>query len=200
MSVEISLLKIKNRISNIIETAIDEKHMRMIAEFGRQLVVNRSMLGGLVDGDKRLNNPKFSPFYKKFREINADSLHSRTTPSKSNVTFSGQLLDSIQVTKVTKTQAVISAVGDRKPYKVFTLFPYTKPANGKKGATGVININGKLYKKSNKKYTQKKIISNTKLLMYLAKQGRRIMGFTKAEQSQLIKEFKRQFTDILKKI
>jgi hypothetical protein len=200
MSVDLNLMKMQKRLMNIIDKAMDASHMKMIAEYARDLVVKRSMLGKLYAGERKINNPKFSPFYQAFRKVNSDSLHSRTTVGKSNVTFSGQLLDSIQVTKATKSEAIISAVGKRAPYKTFSLWPYKAPLKKTKSKAKIIKVGDKLYRLSDKKYTQKKTITNEQLLKYLNKQGRTIMGLTKPEKSQLIKAFKRQFTDILNKI
>lgn len=199
MSVELSLLQFSKRINNLIDKAVSAEQMKMIATMARQLIFNRAMLGKTLEGELTPRMPKFSAFYLAFRKVNTDSLHQRTVPSKSNVTFSGQLLDAIKVKSVTAKEAIIGVDDPRQPYKVYTLFPYKKPKKGSANPT-IIKVGNKLYVKSKRKYTSKNKITNSQLLMYLAKKGRRIMGLSKAEQSQLVKEFRRQFTDLLAKI
>jgi len=89
-----------------IGNLVTRKDMRAVGELSVALIVNRTRSGrgvkspgGNVSGLKSLSEQ-----YILFRQRNRIRLSNTTSPSKSNLTFSGQMLESISVLKVSKVK------------------------------------------------------------------------------------------------
>jgi len=135
-----------NRIKSSESLLLDigEKTVELTKAF------NRSGKSPAENGGK---HPKNSDAWENRKE----ALTKTNTPSEfyqrglSNVTFTGQLLESIEILKIDKknSSVTIDATGPRKPYK---------------------NLNGSL---------QKNTPDNSKLVEYLKEKGRIIFGINK---------------------
>lgn len=89
--------KIIKKLEKSVKEAIDKSALVDVGRFARDIVVKRTRLGYGVDRDfaqkKRL--ARLSPNYVKRRKM-FDGLSQNTTPTRSNLTLTGQMLDSIE--------------------------------------------------------------------------------------------------------
>lgn len=106
--------KIKELFANIVkkvERASGGLNLDPYAKEYADRIKRRTRLGNGLDetkrGAKRKKLKKLSEKYKKKRKRNKSELSSETSPSKSNLTYSGQLLDSI------------TGKGDKKKIQIF---------------------------------------------------------------------------------
>lgn len=120
--------KIKKRIEATFEESLKAPTQLAIAQFALDLIVKRTRLGYGVDenfGSKskfpaHKNEAKPGYSYIRFRKSFVD-LSDTTSPTKSNLTLTGQLLLSVQVTKARDGQIVIQPTGKRKEGKLTNL-------------------------------------------------------------------------------
>ena len=105
------------KLEKTVEETISKAALKDVGVFARDLVVKRTRLGYGVQKDlaskKRL--AKLSPRYVKRRKM-FDELSENTSPSRSNLTLTGQMLDSITV-KVSKGSFEIKPTGKRRDGK-----------------------------------------------------------------------------------
>ena len=84
------LLKYKKKIK-------DQKIFKEVGEFAKDIVVERTQQDGkILNGEGLKKNPGLSESYKKKRKKMA--LSANTSPARSNLTKTGQMLDSLVVT------------------------------------------------------------------------------------------------------
>lgn len=109
-----SLRNVMRRIEQSIDEAIQPQHMIPVAEHAVDLIVKRTRLGYGVDRQfgskqalKRLSDP-----YKEFRK-RFSGLSDATSPGKSNLTLTGQMLDSVKVIRATKGKIHFGPTGNR---------------------------------------------------------------------------------------
>lgn len=106
-----ALKKIVSRLSKTLDQAVSQKEMRALGEFTLDLIVKRTLLGyGVKEnfGVKAKLKP-LSTRYKAFRRTYS-GLSGKTTATKSNLTLTGEMLDSM-VIKGIKGKAVIQPSG-----------------------------------------------------------------------------------------
>lgn len=107
-----------SRLEGVVEETINQKAMRPLGEFIAELIRKRTRLGYGVDRDygqkTKLKSLKAS--YKKFRGYadEAGFLSSNTSQGKSNLTLTGQLLDSYGIIKVSRSLVAIGPKGTRR--------------------------------------------------------------------------------------
>ena len=112
--------KFESNLRRALRTLASPSYMKEIGEKARELIYNRTKLGDSVEetGGEKKKLKKLSPSYKDQRAgkvafitkkaksgnvvipiipKNKPSLHGTTTAGKSNLTFTGQMLDSIKV-------------------------------------------------------------------------------------------------------
>jgi hypothetical protein len=117
-----ALAKVFNKISKAVKRTVDNKELQR--NIGNFLVtdIRRSAERGFIinpsDTGKLKRNPALAKSTKKKRkEIAAYNKTAATfSPNKSNLTFSGQYLQSI-VAVVKRGFIIVSARGSRKPYR-----------------------------------------------------------------------------------
>jgi hypothetical protein len=104
---------IVKRLEKSVKEAINRKALIDVGVFATDLIVKRTRLGYGVkkDYDSKEKLAKLSPNYVKQRKM-FDGLHSLTRPNKSNLTRTGQMLDSI-ASKVKSNVIEITATGTR---------------------------------------------------------------------------------------
>jgi hypothetical protein len=110
-------IDLKNFVDKLYETfdGMQSKAVRTsLAEESIGYITIRTRLGYGVERDEA---PKgklkpLSPNYIKFRSRYQD-LYGLTTPKKSNLTLTGQLLNSLKIKKTTQTQIIIGPSGKR---------------------------------------------------------------------------------------
>lgn len=88
--------------------ALSKKYVRF-RELSSEFIHRTNKKGKLVKTKKK--NERFDVLKSKNKPTLNDKI---TRPAMSNLTFTGQLLDSLEVTRVVKGQAVIEPTGDRK--------------------------------------------------------------------------------------
>ena len=115
MSVKVDLKQFRTTLDKVFTEVTSQKNMREFGEYAVDRIVKRTRLGKGVD--ERGGDPKplkaLSESYKKKRRT-SEELSSTTRPGKSNLTFTGQLLDSIKVITIKAGSVLISATGRRK--------------------------------------------------------------------------------------
>lgn len=105
------------------ETAVEMLRTRTRLGYGvRQTRGKREKLKPLADSTKRVRAGKLAFFkqrgvtvpYEPDLEENKAKLHPLTRPAKSNLTMTGQMLDSFKVISVTNGKVIIGPSGSRK--------------------------------------------------------------------------------------
>lgn len=116
-SVKQQIDKLANKIATSINQTVDSNFMREVGEETKRLIYLRTKLGYGVksQGGVRSKLKPLSPFYVELRKlIQKDGLLDGTTsPKKSNLTFSGQLLKSIKVKKAQDGRVWVGPIGYR---------------------------------------------------------------------------------------
>lgn len=107
--------KFTDKIKNQLKVSISPQVMRKLSEFALSLIVKRSRLGFGVKENfgTRFKFPRLSDSYIQQRK-RFKGLSFTTSPSKSNITRTGQLLLSMKVTTVKAGQFTIEPTGKRR--------------------------------------------------------------------------------------
>jgi len=110
VSVDNDVRRVFNRIIKHVGDTVTNKKMKALGEFALELIVKRTRLGYGVrkNNAKRRRLRQLSPGYVKFRRDNRRDLDKTTTPKKSNLTLTGQMLRSMKVTRVRKASVLIA--------------------------------------------------------------------------------------------
>lgn len=106
------LNKIIKKLEKQLDVSIAKKEMQALGEFTLSIIVKRTRLGYGVKtnlGAKKRLLP-LSDRYKKFRRT-FTNLSDTTAPSKSNLTLTGQMLESMSVERVEPGSLVIRPTG-----------------------------------------------------------------------------------------
>lgn len=123
----------KRAFKDAMETVSSAENMRKFGEQAAEMVRLRTRLGSGVEKEGANKRPlkRLSDSYKQVRRgkiafftrggkvipytpDRPPSLHSHTTPSKSNLTFTGQMLDSLDVTSARRGEVTVGPTGSRK--------------------------------------------------------------------------------------
>lgn len=111
-SIAIQIKGIVDRMKKATTSAITPAQIRPIILNAIDLIVKRTRLGYGVDRSygtkKRL--PPLSPMYVNFRR-KFKKLSTTTSAKRSNVTLTGELLESVGIKRISKGVSVISAIG-----------------------------------------------------------------------------------------
>lgn len=109
--------QIQEAIAKALEELESPRNMRKYAEEAARIVKVRTRLGYGVDreGGQKKKLKALSDSYVEQRK--KSKLHSETTPKRSNLTRSGQLLDSYGPTKVARGEAFVGPGGSRNDGK-----------------------------------------------------------------------------------
>lgn len=89
---------LKNNIFTKVNKSLDKTYMVKVGNILADDIARRTRLGFGVkkSGQLRQKLKPLTPKYKDFRKKNKRKLYSLTTPKKSNLTFTGQLLNSLK--------------------------------------------------------------------------------------------------------
>lgn len=111
---QIKIRSIFSRINKSMKDAADPLNILPTAQFTIDLIVKRARLGYGVDHDEgdKFTFPSLSANYRAFR-ARYSGLSGTTSPNKSNITLTGQLLDSIDVIRKKDGEIVIGPTGTR---------------------------------------------------------------------------------------
>lgn len=91
------LEKLKRQFSQVIELALKPSITRPLAEKYADLIRRRTRLGyGVGEGFKQTKLLDLADSTKEQRDRYSENLSSATTPNRSNLTATGQLLDAIE--------------------------------------------------------------------------------------------------------
>lgn len=100
-------------LNDAIKETVDRGTMKKLGEYAAEKIKKRTRLGYSVakDGGTKKGLNKLAGTTIKRRR--ASTLHGDTAPTKSNLTMTGQLLDSIQVVSESQGVVKIGPIGDR---------------------------------------------------------------------------------------
>lgn len=115
----IKIKQITARINQSLKDAAKAENMIPTAQFAIDTIVKRARLGYGVaeDEGEKFKFPSLSPSYQKFRS-KFHGLSDTTSPSKSNITLTGQLLDSVQIITKRDGEIVMGPAGVRRDGKL----------------------------------------------------------------------------------
>lgn len=111
---KLQLNKFIKQIEETVGRAVAPEEMRPLGEFSIGLIVKRTRLGYGVDtelGAKTRLKPLSQRWIDHRRQF--DGLSEMTTPSRSNLTFTGQLLNSTRVLSVRQGYVLLGPIGSR---------------------------------------------------------------------------------------
>lgn len=120
VSLQQQLNKLTRQLEKTVSNLVTREDMRDVANLAIELIVSRTRAGKGVKrpGGNTSKLAALSDEYIEFRRRNRARLSPTTRFDKSNLTFSGQLLSSIQVIKVSKIKnrqvAIIGAKPNRR--------------------------------------------------------------------------------------
>lgn len=111
--------KITKRISALLNASISQSQMKAMATEAIDIIKIRTRLGygaPLGKPGNRFTMPKLSDGYKKYRASSSVSqyLSQWTSAGRSNVTLSGQVLDSMKILTIKPGQVIVGPSGIRK--------------------------------------------------------------------------------------
>lgn len=109
--------KAMKRITNNVEASLSVDVMRQIGEFACTVIARRTRLGYGVhgEGEKKESLDGLSPKYVAFRQKYKGALSPLTTAKRSNLTMTGQLIDSLKVVRAYLKRVTIGPTGTRMP-------------------------------------------------------------------------------------
>lgn len=117
MTAKQDISKFFGRIQKFAKASVSQQQMRVLAFEAIRLIVVRTRLGYGVkqEGGGRTNLKGLSPAYVMYRTRNRRYLSPLTSPTqkKSNLTLSGQMLDSMGIVYSKDGQISISPTGNR---------------------------------------------------------------------------------------
>jgi len=115
MSAANDITRFVKKLFGVFDRFVDDAKMRAIGVEASRLIKVRTRLGYGVssNGKQRKKLKKLSDNYLIFRAKHRDELDSETSPERSNLTFTGQLLNSMKVKKAKKGSVIIGPSGKR---------------------------------------------------------------------------------------
>lgn len=117
MAVKVDLSKLKTALLNEFNIVYSPKGSKFYGQFIIDMIKLRTRLGYGVDRDGA-QREKLKPLSEKYIKARGkNSLSSETSKGKSNLTFSGQLLNSLTIISANVKNVVIGAVGSRRDSK-----------------------------------------------------------------------------------
>lgn len=113
------IFKVVSKIQKAIKDAVKPSELRPLGQFVVETIVKRTRLGYGVRrnfGEKE----KLKPLSKKYIEKrkNSRDLDNFARPKFSNLTFTGQMLNSVKVLKISPGRLVIGPFGDRREGRI----------------------------------------------------------------------------------
>jgi hypothetical protein len=118
VSAENDLKSVFGKIKATLGTQAVKLNLRLLAREATSLIQKRTRLGYGVATERgerfRLASIAWTPRYTRFRKLHSDKLDETTTPKKSNLTLTGQMLRSIKVISMQGDNITIGPSGTRK--------------------------------------------------------------------------------------
>jgi len=120
MSFDKGINKFVKELQKTIDDSLSRKQLKRLGDAALVVIYSRTKKGKFVKKTGQIGGARATKALAKStirnRQRNKDKLHPTTSPRKSNLTFSGQLLDSLKVKKISarKKSFVISPEGRRK--------------------------------------------------------------------------------------
>lgn len=117
---KVDMTKFKKDMKKVIDEFDKKETMRDVGNFAADRIVKRTRLGKGVSEKGGDSQPlkRLSDGYKKQRKKKSTELSQFTTPGKSNLTRTGQMLDSVKVTEVDQGRALVAPTGNRTDSKI----------------------------------------------------------------------------------
>jgi len=113
LDMKTQMLRFTKRLQGIVENASSKEVMKEVGDQAVRLVQQQAKLGNdYITGGKF--KELTSDEYIEKRKAYSEYLHPRTRPRKSNVTATGQLIDSIEVSKIMPRSVELECVGTRE--------------------------------------------------------------------------------------
>ena len=106
-----SLERTKKGLADLIRKYGSKENMAKLGEEAARLIVVRTRMGKTAENGPF---PALSANYVKYRKAYRQLLHPSAKPNKPSNTFTGQLLDSLGVTKVQRGKVFIGATLERR--------------------------------------------------------------------------------------
>lgn len=102
-----------NRFKQATEVAVTPQESKRLGDLMARQVRTRTRLGyGATQNGSQRKLDRLSERYKEYREDHAEELSGATTPGRSNLTATGQMLDAIQAVG-SRGKVVLELVGKR---------------------------------------------------------------------------------------
>lgn len=116
MSIRTNFKEVLDKLKQTVKATATDEQMQLLGEKAAEMIRVRTRLGYGVDrpGGKRRRLDALSDDYIEFREEHARYLSGLTEPDRSNLTLTGQMLDSVTVTESKLGRALIEPTGTRK--------------------------------------------------------------------------------------
>jgi hypothetical protein len=111
LDVKTQMLKFTKRLKGVVENASSKEVMQEVGNEAVRLIGQQAKLGKDYKSGNKFKS--LSSSYIQKRQKNASDLHKRTRPRKSNVTATGQMIDSLKVSKVMEKSVDVSCSGSR---------------------------------------------------------------------------------------
>lgn len=122
-NVKLQVRSFIGRLEKALDVAISQRTTRAVAEEAIKIIVRRTRLGyGVAENyGTRYRLPPLSSSYIEQRRRSRE-LSSTTAPRKSNLTFTGQMLESVSIIKINdRGNLSIEATGKRRQSKLTNL-------------------------------------------------------------------------------
>ncbi|TXH09386.1 MAG: hypothetical protein E6R04_08090 [Spirochaetes bacterium] len=119
--ISISVNKVRAQVEKDLKESLNNSRMQKIGEFVIEKIRIRTRLGYGASGHLRPRE-KLKPLAESSKDIRkgfkkAGELSEFTSPGRSNLTFTGQMLDSLTVRVISMGKIIIDVTGIRKPTK-----------------------------------------------------------------------------------
>jgi len=105
------MLRFTKLLRKLVDDGSNDRIMKAVGEEAVRLVQQQAKLGNDYKGGKF---KKLSPEYVEKRRRYSNDLHQRTRPRRSNVTATGQMLDSLKVSSIRARSVELECSGSRR--------------------------------------------------------------------------------------
>jgi len=116
MAAELDLKKFLSRFKSVFKQTQSQRVLKALGKQSIFLIKKRTRLGYGVRRDygKKKKLIGLSENYVQYRKDNKQLLNKFTRPSRSNLTFTGQMLDSMKIRKIKRGRLTIGPYGRRR--------------------------------------------------------------------------------------
>ena len=120
MAANVDMKRIFRILKRNMDAALSDKEMKKLGEMAAKMIKVRTRLGfGIVGSGRNIRRKKLKGLAQSTIDRRAKAkLNGETTPKRSNLTFTGQLINSLKVTSVSNGKVTINATGSRSDAKI----------------------------------------------------------------------------------